>query len=104
MEVILNGRDLTIEQVVAVAREGAKVVLSEEAKKAVKKAREYVDRKLSEKAIIYGLTTGFGKFSDIFISEDETKPLQKNLIKSHSCGMGDPPAHAHRFRHSRERS
>ncbi len=90
MEVILNGRDLTIEQVVAVAREGAKVVLSEEAKKAVKKAREYVDRKLSEKAIIYGLTTGFGKFSDIFISEDETKPLQKNLIKSHSCGMGEP--------------
>lgn len=90
MEVILNGRDLTIEQVVAVAREGAKVVLSEEAKKAVKKAREYVDKKLSEKAVIYGLTTGFGKFSDIFISEEDTKPLQKNLIKSHSCGMGEP--------------
>ena len=90
MEVVLNGRDLTIEQVVAVAREGAKVVLSEEAKTAVKKARQYVDKKLSEKAVIYGLTTGFGKFSDIFISEEDTKPLQKNLIISHSCGMGNP--------------
>ena len=90
MEIVLNGRDLTIEQVVAVAREGAKVRLSEEAKTAVKKAREYVDKKLSEKAVIYGLTTGFGKFSDIFISEEDTKPLQKNLIISHSCGMGNP--------------
>ena len=90
MEVVLNGRDLTIEQVVAVAREGAKVCLSEKAKAAVKKAREYVDKKLSEKAVIYGLTTGFGKFSDIFISEEDTKPLQKNLIISHSCGMGNP--------------
>ena len=90
MKVVLNGRDLTIEQVVAVAREGATVVLSDEAKIAVKKAREYVDKKLSEKAVIYGLTTGFGKFSDIFISEEDTKPLQKNLIISHSCGMGNP--------------
>ncbi len=90
MQVILNGKDLTIEQVVEVARKGAKVVLSQDAAKAVKKARDYVDKKLSEKAVIYGLTTGFGKFSDIFISAEDTKPLQKNLIKSHSCGMGDP--------------
>jgi len=90
MQVILNGRDLTIEQVVAVARNGAKVVLSDEAQTAVKKARDFVDKKLSEKAVIYGLTTGFGKFSDIFISEEDTKPLQKNLIISHSCGMGNP--------------
>ncbi|MCH5351591.1 MAG: histidine ammonia-lyase [Clostridiales bacterium] len=90
MQVVLNGRELTIEQVVAVAREGAKVALSSEARSAVNKAREYVDKKLSEKAVIYGLTTGFGKFSDIFISEEDTRVLQKNLIMSHSCGMGNP--------------
>ena len=90
MEVVLNGKNLTIEQVIVVAREGVKVVLSHEAESAVQKAREYVDKKLSEKAVIYGLTTGFGKFSDIFISEEDTKPLQKNLIKSHSCAMGNP--------------
>ena len=95
MEVVLSGRDLTIDEVVAVAREGATVSLTKEAKLAVQRARKYVDQKLSEKAVIYGLTTGFGKFSDIFISEEDTKPLQKNLIKSHACGMGTPlPADA----------
>jgi len=82
MQVILNGRDLTIEQVVAVARNGAKVVLSDEAQTAVKKARDFVDKKLSEKAVIYGLTTGFGKFSDIFISEEDTKPCKKTLLSA----------------------
>ena len=90
MEVVLNGRDLTIEQVVAVAREGARVVLSEDAKTSIIKVRKYVEKKLSQKEVIYGLTTGFGKLSDIFISEEDTTPLQKNLIKSHSCGMGNP--------------
>ncbi len=89
MKILLNGRDLTIEEVVAVARDRAEAALSEEAKVAVKKARDYVEKKLREKAVIYGLTTGFGKFSDIFISEEDTKPLQKNLIMSHSCGMGE---------------
>jgi len=89
MEIVLNGKDLTIEHVVAVARHGAKVVLSEHAKNAVNKARDYVEKKLSEKAIIYGLTTGFGKFSDIFIPEKDTKDLQRNLIISHACSMGD---------------
>lgn len=89
MEVVLNGKDLTIEQVVAVARHGAKVVLSKDAKAAIKKAREYVEKKLSEKAVVYGLTTGFGKLSGVFISVDDTPALQKNLIFSHACGMGD---------------
>lgn len=40
--------------------------------------------------MIYGLTTGFGKFSDVLISADETKELQRNLIISHSCAMGEP--------------
>jgi len=90
MTIMINGRDLTVEQVIAVCRGNEKVAITEEAQKAVKKARDYVDKKLEEGAIIYGLTTGFGKFSDTFVSEDETADLQRNLIISHTCAMGTP--------------
>ena len=49
-----------------------------------------MDQKLAEKAVVYGLTTGFGKFSDTFVPEDQTAALQRNLIISHACAMGDP--------------
>ena len=60
--IIINGTSLTVEQVAAVARTGEQVVISDEAKAAVNKARAYVEKKLDEKAVVYGLTTGFGKF------------------------------------------
>ena len=40
--------------------------------------------------MVYGLTTGFGKFSTVFVPEEETYQLQRNLIISHACGMGEP--------------
>ena len=81
---------LTVEQVAAVARTGEQVAISDEAKAAVNKARAYVEKKLDEKAVVYGLTTGFGKFSDKYIPLEDTAALQRNLIISHSCGMGNP--------------
>lgn len=90
MAVIIDGKSLTLSEVAAVARGYEKVVMSDEAKAAVVKARNYVEKKLAEGAVIYGLTTGFGKFSDTFIPADETAELQRNLIISHSCGMGEP--------------
>ncbi|MBK5246605.1 MAG: histidine ammonia-lyase [Peptostreptococcaceae bacterium] len=90
MAVIINGKTLTVEEVVRVARGGELVEMSADSQKAVKKARDYVEKKLSEGTIIYGLTTGFGKFSDTFISRDQTGALQRNLIISHACAMGNP--------------
>lgn len=86
----IDGTSLTLEQVIAVSRGGEAVELTEEARKAIDRTRAYVDRKLAEKAVVYGLTTGFGKFSDTFVPEDQTAELQRNLIISHSCAMGDP--------------
>ena len=63
----LNGTELTIEQVMAVARHKEQVRISEPAKQKIDRARAYVDEKLAQKAVIYGLTTGFGKFSDTFV-------------------------------------
>lgn len=94
MAVVINGRDLTVEEVIRVCRGNEKVEIAEDAKVAVNKARDYIEKKLEEGAIIYGLTTGFGKFANVFISPEESAQLQKNLIISHTCALGDPyPRH-----------
>ena len=90
MSVIINGKSLTIEDVIKVARCGEKVEIAEEAKVAVQKARDYVEKKVADKAVVYGLTTGFGKFANIAIDTEQTAELQKNLIISHTCSMGKP--------------
>src|SRR5665648_529077 len=77
MAVVITGKNLTVEEVVSVARGGELVEISLDSQKAVKNARDYVEKKLSEGTVIYGLTTGFGKFSDTFISREETGDLQR---------------------------
>ncbi|WP_250673478.1 histidine ammonia-lyase [Paraclostridium ghonii] len=88
--IIIDGRDLTIEDIVNVSRNGYKVELSEEALKKVKVARELVEKFVDKQKVVYGITTGFGKFSDVVISKEETHDLQRNLIISHACGVGKP--------------
>jgi histidine ammonia-lyase len=88
--VILDGNSLTLEDFIRIVRGGFKVELSEEAMKRVEKARSLVDRFVQEEKVVYGITTGFGKFSDVVISSEEAKELQRNLIISHSCGVGNP--------------
>ncbi|SDI20123.1 histidine ammonia-lyase [Desulfosporosinus hippei] len=91
-KVTLDGENLTLEQVVAVARYGAKVELHPSAKEKVVKSREYVDQLIAGNKTVYGITTGFGKFSDVFISKEDAKTLQRNLIMSHATGVGEPLA------------
>lgn len=87
-KVVIDGKSLTIEQVAQVARMGYEVALSPQAKEAIEKSRAIVDRFVDEKKKVYGITTGFGKFSDVAISKEETEDLQRNLIISHACGVG----------------
>ncbi|MEK3687456.1 histidine ammonia-lyase [Paenibacillus sp. FSL R10-2736] len=88
--VMIRGNTLTIEEVVKVARYYRMVDLSEESCRKVDRTRQYVEKLLLEKKVVYGLTTGFGKFSDTYISPEDTKQLQLNLIRSHCCGIGEP--------------
>lgn len=88
--VILNGEDLTIQEVVQVARYHYAVELDEAAQQHAKKSRDMVDQYVEEGKVVYGITTGFGKFSDVVISQQDTKRLQRNLIISHACGVGEP--------------
>jgi histidine ammonia-lyase len=85
----LTGNDLKLEDLINVAFNGYEVCLTEEAKEKVKKARKIVDDIVENDKIVYGITTGFGKFSDVTISGDQCKTLQRNLIISHSCGAGN---------------
>ena len=74
----INGSNLTIEDVVAVARYGIKVKLDEKQKDKILESRKYVEDALFNKIPIYGINTGFGKFENIPISEEELELLQKN--------------------------
>lgn len=88
--IFITGQDLTLENIVAVCRNDAPVALTEEAKNRILASRSVVEQLVEDEAVIYGITTGFGKFSDVPISGDERKLLQKNLIVTHAVGAGEP--------------
>ncbi|MBA4602477.1 histidine ammonia-lyase [Thermoactinomyces sp. AMNI-1] len=87
-EVIING-SLEIEDIIKVARGHKKVRLAPGVVERIRKSRELVDRAIKESKVVYGVTTGFGKFSNVLVSSEETRVLQENLIMSHSTGVGE---------------
>jgi len=89
-KVTITGRDLTIEQIKAVARNYAKVEIGKDAAVKSKKGYDILQEKINKKEKIYGVTTGFGEFSQVYIDPEKAAQLQLNLIKSHSTGVGDP--------------
>jgi len=88
--IIIDGESLILEDFVNVARYNYKAELSVEAENKINRARDLVEKMVSESRVVYGITTGFGKFSDVVINCKETMQLQRNLIVSHSCGVGKP--------------
>lgn len=90
MKLIIGDKKLTLQDLINVTRKGYEVKISEKAIKKVLKSRELVDLYVEEERVSYGITTGFGKFSDKIISKEDTGKLQKNLIMSHACGVGEP--------------
>lgn len=89
-KVILNGEDLTLYDIHIVCCHDVPVELSAEAREKILLSRHTVDSLVAEGRTVYGITTGFGKFSDVCITQDECKLLQKNLIITHAVGAGDP--------------
>lgn len=87
---ILNGKGLKPEELVNFTRNGGEIALSAESGERISKAEQFVQKVVENKQVVYGITTGFGKFSDVVISKEETAALQANLIMSHSCGVGEP--------------
>jgi histidine ammonia-lyase len=86
----ITGFDVTIDSVWKVAHHKVAVTLSKEARARVKESRDYIEKKLKEDKPIYGVNTGFGAFSSTRIKSEDLVQLQKNLVRSHSVGVGDP--------------
>ncbi len=90
MVIMLNGNSLTIMDVHKVARKGEEVDLHKKCRNSIKRSRVIVDKVLEEEKTVYGINTGFGELANVRVEEKKTKELQKNLIKSHASGVGDP--------------
>ncbi|MEH7544467.1 MULTISPECIES: histidine ammonia-lyase [Bacillaceae] len=88
--ITLTGNDLSLEQIKEVLYANKKVTASTRSMEAVQKSREAVEKIVSESRVVYGITTGFGKFSDVLIDKAYVQDLQLNLIRSHACGLGEP--------------
>lgn len=91
--IILNGENLTLEQVVAVAygQPGdPHVALGDGAQQAVRRAADAVQQLLACGTIAYGITTGFGAFKDRVIPPAQVEQLQRNILMSHAVGVGTP--------------
>ncbi len=86
----INGKSLTIEDVISVARNFREVQLSDSAKDKMLQSQQWVANAVKEKKKVYGITTGFGAFQDKILEENEVETLQRNLILSHCVGVGDP--------------
>jgi len=89
-EVVLDGHSLTIEKLVDVARNGAKVKLHPDAEARILKCRAMLERKVVAHEIMYGVNTGIGEFSEIVLNDDQIKDFQRYLIYNHAAGIGDP--------------
>src|SRR5437764_12077007 len=87
----LTGDDLTIDDVWAVAVDGAEAALSDLAREKIARARALVERAAhGTREHTYGINTGFGRFGSRSIPEELTAELQLRLLRSHACGVGDP--------------
>jgi len=86
----LKGEELNLEMLWRVAQGDVKVTLAGSARKKMEASRNYIEGRIKAGEVIYGVNTGFGAFSNVRISDADIVQLQKNLIRSHACGIGKP--------------
>ena len=85
----IDGNSLTLDEVVRVARLREKVEISPVGRRQVEASRAIVEKLLDSTTPVYGISTGFGDLSQIWISPQEREALQRNLILSHAAGVGE---------------
>src|SRR5262249_26342165 len=90
MTVRVSGAPLTFPEVIAVARRGAEVELSDEARSAMGRTRARVEEIARGERPVYAFPPGFGALSDTRIPPDKRSELQHALIRSHAAGIGEP--------------
>jgi len=92
LTVVLDGESLTIEDLVKIARDNEKIEVSPEAWERIKKCRKVVERLVERREKLYGITTGVGELSEVFLTPEQVEKFQRYLIYSHAAGWGEPVA------------
>src|ERR1700735_5023973 len=87
---LLSGQPLSLDEISQVALAGRAVALDPAALPRIRQSRAVVDGLLARGETAYGVNTGFGKLSDVRIEPGEVQALQRNLVRSHACGIGEP--------------
>lgn len=92
-KLIIDGKSLTLKKIEYFLEKSPLVVLSETSIEKINSSCNLIDKWIKENKVVYGVTTGFGEFANVKISANDLKQLQKNLILSHSAGVGEylPP-------------
>lgn len=86
----ISSDNLTLEIIEEILEKGKKLKISQESEQLIINCREYLDKKIAnQKEPVYGVTTGFGSLCNHSISERDLGQLQKNLMMSHACGVGE---------------
>jgi len=88
----IGNSHLSIEDVVNVARKNERVELSEEAKEKLKRSRAVVEKLVARRERLYGISTGIGELSDVFLTPRQVEDFQRYIVYSHAAGWGDPVA------------
>lgn len=87
---ILDGNSITIDTLYEMVHEKGLFEIADSAVKKMQQSRDYIEGRIKNGEVMYGVNTGFGAFSSVRISDTEIEQLQKNLIRSHSMGIGEP--------------
>ncbi len=88
--VLVDGEHLTLEDVYSVAVLGQEARIAPEASEKMLASRAVVERLAAGDTPVYGVNTGVGLLADVRIQPDELEQLQRNVVRSHACGVGAP--------------
>ncbi|MDZ7371028.1 MAG: histidine ammonia-lyase [candidate division KSB1 bacterium] len=89
-QVLIDGTSLSLQSVHKLVHEGYEAAIAPEARERMQQTRQTVEGAIASGQIVYGVNTGFGKLSSVIIPHDQIEELQRNLVLSHACGVGDP--------------
>ncbi|PYO79474.1 MAG: histidine ammonia-lyase [Gemmatimonadetes bacterium] len=88
-QLIIDGDTLSVDEAYAVAVDRLRVGLAPKARERMLRTRAVVDDIVNRNEVVYGVTTGFGKLSEVAIPREKLAELQVNLVRSHASGVGD---------------
>jgi histidine ammonia-lyase len=90
MSIVLDGSNLTIENLMKIARDQESVSIHPEFLTKIQACRNMLEEKILAHEIMYGVNTGIGEFSEVILNDDQVKQFQRYLIYNHAAGIGEP--------------